>query len=353
MPSNCSNCPMRAKYEKNPKSLLGRLWRWHINFCLGWKTYFKSLSTQQQEELKKKYIILSCFILLFTGAPIALSAHTRQLENQLKEIAKSKKAEIGIALILNGKDTITVHNSKKYPMLSVFKFHQALAVADYITQHKLSLKQQLFIDSTDLKKDIYSPLRDKYPKGNFTISFADLLTYTLQLSDNNACDILFKHTGGPKATDLYIRSLGIQNFAIAFTEEDMHQNINTCYKNYTTPLETVKLLEVFLTKNLFTDSIQYFIRNTMIECSTGKDRLPQPLLGTKAVIGHKTGSGDRNSKGERIATNDIGFVILPDGRYYTLAVFIKDSKESDEVNAAIIASISHTVYHYMNKTKRL
>lgn len=24
---------MRAKYEKSPRSLAGRFWRWHINFC--------------------------------------------------------------------------------------------------------------------------------------------------------------------------------------------------------------------------------------------------------------------------------------------------------------------------------
>ena len=29
----CENCKFRAHYDKNPKSALGRFWRWHINFC--------------------------------------------------------------------------------------------------------------------------------------------------------------------------------------------------------------------------------------------------------------------------------------------------------------------------------
>jgi len=55
MAQSCENCKFRAHYEKNPKSLLGRFWRWHINFCPGWKAYFTSLSIEKQKELRAKY----------------------------------------------------------------------------------------------------------------------------------------------------------------------------------------------------------------------------------------------------------------------------------------------------------
>ena len=29
----CATCPFRARYDKNPKSIIGRIWRWYINFC--------------------------------------------------------------------------------------------------------------------------------------------------------------------------------------------------------------------------------------------------------------------------------------------------------------------------------
>jgi hypothetical protein len=51
----CANCGFRARYDKNPKSLLGRFWRWHINFCPGWKGYFKSLPPKEKAELAEKY----------------------------------------------------------------------------------------------------------------------------------------------------------------------------------------------------------------------------------------------------------------------------------------------------------
>lgn len=51
----CANCKFRAKYDNNPGSLLGRFWRWHINFCPGWKGYMASVSEEEREALRAKY----------------------------------------------------------------------------------------------------------------------------------------------------------------------------------------------------------------------------------------------------------------------------------------------------------
>lgn len=53
--SNCANCPIRSKHDKNPKSAIGRFWRWHINFCPGWKKYFTSLPEDEKNALREKY----------------------------------------------------------------------------------------------------------------------------------------------------------------------------------------------------------------------------------------------------------------------------------------------------------
>lgn len=53
--SNCENCKLRAKYDSKPKSLLGRIWKWHIGFCPGWKSYIKSLDEVKRNEVLIKY----------------------------------------------------------------------------------------------------------------------------------------------------------------------------------------------------------------------------------------------------------------------------------------------------------
>ena len=52
---NCENCKMRASYDKKPKSLKGRFWRWHINWCPGWKGYLKSVTDEKKDELVNHY----------------------------------------------------------------------------------------------------------------------------------------------------------------------------------------------------------------------------------------------------------------------------------------------------------
>ena len=287
------------------------------------------------------------FIVFLCLVPTLLFARQTQLETQLKEAIKGKKAEIGIAVIIDGKDTVTVNNDIHYPLMSVFKFHQASALADYMGKQKQSLETRLPIKKSDLKPDTYSPLRDKYPQGGIEMSIADLLKYTLQQSDNNACDILFDYQGGPDAVNKYIHSLGIRECAIAGTETAMHEDLNLCYENWTTPLAAAELVEIFRKKPLFPNVYKDFIFQTMVECQTGQDRLVAPLLDKKVTVGHKTGTGDLNAKGQQIGCNDIGFVLLPGGRTYSIAVFVKDSEENNQANSKIIADISRIVYEYV------
>ena len=52
---NCATCPMRKKYDTNPKSFAGRFWRWHINFCPGWKKYLASLDEDSRNAVIAQY----------------------------------------------------------------------------------------------------------------------------------------------------------------------------------------------------------------------------------------------------------------------------------------------------------
>lgn len=52
---NCKQCRFRAKYDNNPQSFLGRLWRFHINFCPGWKSYMKTLPEEESVKVAENY----------------------------------------------------------------------------------------------------------------------------------------------------------------------------------------------------------------------------------------------------------------------------------------------------------
>ena len=44
MKSKCAQCWFRDYAERNPNSLLARIWRWHTGWCPGWKAYQKELA---------------------------------------------------------------------------------------------------------------------------------------------------------------------------------------------------------------------------------------------------------------------------------------------------------------------
>ncbi len=52
---NCTACGFRKKYDDNPRSILGRFWRFHANWCPGWKAYMFSLPEEQRVRLADRY----------------------------------------------------------------------------------------------------------------------------------------------------------------------------------------------------------------------------------------------------------------------------------------------------------
>jgi hypothetical protein len=51
----CKSCAFRAKYDQNPRSLLGRLWRWHTNWCPGWRSYMRALPPEERRTIAREY----------------------------------------------------------------------------------------------------------------------------------------------------------------------------------------------------------------------------------------------------------------------------------------------------------
>ena len=108
------------------------------------------------------------------------------------------------------------------------------------------MNQKCHLTKEDVQLKTYSPLRDKYPEGNVDVTIADLLTYTVSLSDNNACDILFKLAGGPKPVQKYVHGLGVKDIAIVANEEEMAQDWDVQYTNWCQPAAMLQLLDDFL-----------------------------------------------------------------------------------------------------------
>ncbi len=68
------------------------------------------------------------------------------------------------------------------------------------------------------------------------------------------------------------------------------------------------------------------------------------------IVGHKTGTSGTNAQQVTAAVNDIGIVELPDGKHFSIAVFVSETTEGDSLASGWIASIAKTAFeHYAEK----
>lgn len=277
---------------------------------------------------------------------VSATCFAGNLEKELKTVTKSFKATIGVAVIKDNKTVALLNNNVRYPLMSVFKFHVAVAVLHKMASQHKTLSDSLLIEPKDIRENTYSPLREVVPRGkNFKLSFSTLLYYNIALSDNNACDILINYVGSINNIQNLMNRIGLTHLNLTQTESAMHENLMNCYHNWSTPLSMAQCLNKVYEGNILNDKYKQFLFNTMLTTATGLDKIKAGLpAGTP--VAHKTGSSDRLPSGIMIGDNDAAIILPHSKNRYYLVVFIKNSRESTQANHDIIAQISHIVYKY-------
>jgi beta-lactamase class A len=295
----------------------------------------------------KPLLILLIFILSINRHAYSQTINAKDiLSKKIDSICQTKKADIGVAILgLEDNDSFTRNKNKKYPMQSVYKLHLALAVLNEVDKGKLALNQPILVKKSDLLPNTWSPMRDKYPEGNVYLFLSEILSYSVSNSDNNACDILFRLVGGTKKVHKYIRKLGIKNVSIEATEEEMSKDWSIQFKNTTKPFSTVQLLKKFYKEPILSKARGGFLWEIMTETTTGPNKI-KGLLPKEVEVAHKTGASGTNKEGITAASNDIGIVILPNGKHFAIAVFVANSKEDTAANDRIIAEITKAAWDY-------
>lgn len=293
----------------------------------------------------KKIVLLLCLSLFSVQL---FAQNNNLLRKELNNIISTKNATIGVSIKgIESNDTLSINGNLNAPLMSVFKFHIALATLNLVDKGKLALSQKFFIKKEDLHEDTWSPIRDEFPNGNIYLTLDRLLRYTVSHSDNNGCDILLDLIGGTKTVQDFINKQGIKEFTIKVNEQEMRTWENL-YINTTTPLATTKLLEKFYKGKVLKKKSTKYLYQIMIECSRGitwmKAGLPE---GTE--LAHRTGISGRNENDLRAAMNDVGIFKLPNGNHVILSVYLKDITEEREVTEKIIADITKATWNYYTK----
>jgi beta-lactamase class A len=290
----------------------------------------------------KKYILAVSLIIFLI--PVAVQAQQNQLRDQIAQIVKPVKGIVGVSILrIEDRDTVSYNGKARLVMHSVMKFPIALAVLHLVDSGKITLSELVHLKKRDLPKKTYSPLRDKYPKGNVDVSFAELLQYMVSLSDNNACDILLSVLGGTKPVQDYMLHLGIRGIAINASEAEMASAWEVQYSNWCKPVEMTQLLDLFYAGKVLSKANTDFLYKLMTETTTGPNRI-KGMLPPGTVVAHKTGTSGTNAEGLTPATNDVGIITLPNGKHLAVSVFVCNSTNDEATREATIAKIAKAAY---------
>lgn len=295
-------------------------------------------------KIYRTYLLLALFPILFAHA--SAYAQMDSLKTKLEQISKTVDGNVGVSVIrLEDQDTLSLKGDDRFPMQSVYKFPLALVVLNQVDKGILSLDLGIFIKKEELLPDTWSPIAEKYPEGNVTLTLAEILEYTVSQSDNNGCDILFRLLNGTKIVNDYIHNLGIKDIAIVATEEEMHKDWDVQFTNWCTPKAMGTLLSKFYKGEILSKNSTRFLKRVMEETSTGSKRI-KSLLPEGTIVAHKTGSSGSNEEGIIGALNDVGIVTLPSGNHIAIVVFISNSKADETVCESVIAEIAKTVWDW-------
>lgn len=267
-----------------------------------------------------------------------------ELENTIVSIIEDRPARIGVAVITDAGDSLVVNDSDDYPMMSMFKLHEAIAVCRTLEEKGASIDTVLAVSRDELNMQTWSPMLKEYTGEVFDVSVRRLMEYLLVDSDNNASNLLFERIVPVAAADSIIATIMPERgFRIIYTEAQMQRDHSLSYLNATSPLSYASLVKKVFTDSLVSAGNQEFIREMMRRCGTGSGRIAAGLP-EGVEFAHRTGSGYVNERGEVIAVNDGGYVALPDGRSYAIAVLVKDFAGPQEDADAAIAEVSKAVY---------
>jgi beta-lactamase class A len=283
-------------------------------------------------------------VTLAIAVPLIAVAQHDSLRTRIERVIESVHGKIGVCVVRQTTgDTLTVNGDEHFPMQSVYKFPLALAVLQRVDSGKLSLNQTIHLTTSDLHPDTWSPLREKYPKGNVDVRLDTLLAYTVGLSDNNGCDVLFRLMGGPSTVNGRIHRIGVAGINIQATEAAMHADWNVQYTNWSTPAAMGQLLAMFDRGTILSPTMWEYLWWLMVQSPTGLKRL-KGLLPEGTVVAHKTGSSGTDEHGVSAATNDAGIIVLPNGEHVVVVVFMSGCTDDEAARDSAIAKIAQIVW---------
>jgi len=295
----------------------------------------------------------------------------QDIPQKLEKVSQGLVGRIGVAAQEIGSGvSVTVNGDEPFVMASTYKVAIATAVLGRVDKGQLGLSDLIDVP---LEKMVVgpNPITMNFVHPGVELSVANLIEPMITESDNTATDVCLELAGGPEAVTKMLRSIGIteqrldrstaeilrdfygltdkayasvaaeayaKDPTLLSRQSDRNLEFEKDPRDHSTPGAMLELLLAIDSGKVLSQTSRDFLLATMSRTRTGPGRL-RGLLPKGTTVAHKTGTIGG-------VANDVGFITLPDGRRFAIAVFTKSSTTSEADRDRAIAEVSRTLYDF-------
>ena len=288
----------------------------------------------------------------------------------IDQIASGLAGRIGFAAReIGGDEVISFNGDETFAMASTYKVAIATTVLDRVDRGELRLDQLVAVPP-DMYVTGVTALAETFPHPGIQLSVANLIEVMITESDNTATDVSMGLAGGAAAVTQNLRRLGITDFrvdrttreilmdfyglpgatpelvaeaisnnpALVSAQVDPNPDFEADPRDHTTPIAYLQLLLAIDGGTAMSPKSREFLLGVMSRTRSGPGRI-KGLLPRGTPVAHKTGTAGG-------IANDIGYVTLPDGRRFAIAVYTNSNETPVADRDRAIAEIARSLFDY-------
>jgi len=305
----------------------------------------------------------------------------QNLELEIARLAAAAQGVVGVGVVhLESGRAVYLNPQVSFPMGSTVKVPVAVELLRRVDHGEVRLDSLVVLGREQVYPRTHGPISEFIRPGS-ALTIRNLLELMLQVSDNNAADILLLGpVGGPERVTTLMTSAGLGGIRVdrsisvliahemnatqvsmakplspdeflellkqmlARTGKYYPENQNPGFdydpRDTATPQAMVDLLAKVWRREILSEASSALLLDTMYGCKTGERRL-KGMLPSGTRVAHKTGTINRS-------VNDAGIIDLPgNAGHVVTVVFIKESRlPSREAREDVIAQIARAVHDY-------
>jgi len=310
------------------------------------------------------------------GAPEALQATVTAL-------GRTFDGDVGIVVQSIDDGWAAAHKGDlRLPQQSLSKLWVAAALLDKVAAGEIALEDQVTLTARDLSI-FHQPIRKRIlASGSYTTTIADLLRRAMTQSDNTANAALFDAVGGRSGVLRFLRAQGLNEIWMAPSEKQLQMSITgmewqdsfSYGRNFwearkrvpfaqrmqtmgaylanppdgAAPVAVADGLAKLARGELLPKPYNAYLIDLMAKSKTGPKRL-RGGLSPGWSLPHKTGTG-QVLKLLATAYNDVGILISPSGRRYSVVAMIGATNRPVKERQQLMQALTRAVIAYENNS---